>query len=86
MSGGRKPGVTKEWATKSFGLFLAFVSGVLMTAFSSMIKMLDTMDSMQVVVIRGLLQLVVMGSVARYKKMSFRGTESRRIAALLLLG
>ena len=76
----------KEWATRSFGLLLAFVSGVLMTAYSSMIKMLDTMDSMQVVVIRGLLQLLVMGSVARYKKMSFRGTESRRIAALLLLG
>ena len=60
-------------ATRSFGLFLAFLSGVLMTTYSSMIKMLDTMDSMQVVVIRGSLQFLIMGSIAMYRNVPFKG-------------
>ena len=55
------------------GLLLAFISGVMMTTYSSMLKMLDTMDSMQVVVIRGSLQFFIMGSIAMYKSVPFKG-------------
>jgi len=72
-----------ELFTRSLGLLLAFISGVLMTAYSSMIKMLKDMDSMQVVVIRGVLQLVIMGAIAKYKKLSFRGTTEAKIAICL---
>ena len=54
-----------------------------MTAYSSMIKMLKDMDSMQVVVIRGVLQLLIMGAIAKYKKLSFRGTKEIKIAICL---
>lgn len=71
----------KEWpklpesksVTRYLGLFLAFISGVMMTTYSSMIKMLDTMDSMQVVVIRGSLQFFIMGSIAMYKNIPLKG-------------
>ena len=76
-------GKTKEWPkvnlpenkslTRYLGLVLAFISGVMMTTYSSMIKMLDTMDSMQVVVIRGSLQFFIMGSIAIYKNVPFKG-------------
>ena len=57
-----------------------------MTAYSSMIKMLEEMDPMQVVVIRGVLQLVIMGSIARYKNISWRGgSDSTRTSLLLFL-
>ena len=46
-----------------FGLLLAFLSSVMMTTYSSLIQRLEEMDEMQVVVIRGLLQLVVMGGL-----------------------
>ena len=72
-----------EMFTRSLGLLLAFISGVLMTAYSSMIKMLKDMDSMQVVVIRGVLQLLIMGAIAKYKKLSFRGTKEIKIAICL---
>ena len=45
-----------------------------MTTYSSMLKLITVMDSMQVVIIRGDLQLVIMGVIAIYKKVSFRGT------------
>ena len=70
--------------TRSFGLLLAFISGVLMTAYSSMIKMLEVMDPMQVVVVRGVLQLVIMGSIARYKNISWRGGSDNTRTSLLL--
>ena len=76
-------GRTKEWPkeklrdnkclTRYLGLILAFISGVMMTTYSSMIKMLETMDSMQVVVIRGSLQFFIMGSIAIYKNVPFKG-------------
>jgi len=72
-----------EMFTRSLGLLLAFISGVLMTAYSSMIKLLRDMDSMQVVVIRGVMQLVIMGAIAKYKKLSFRGTTETKIAICL---
>ena len=68
-----------------FGLLLAFVSGILMTAYSSLIKFLDEMDVMQVVAVRGFLQLVIMGSVAKYNQVSFTVKDSSRIRILLLL-
>ena len=48
---------------RSFGLLLAFLSGVMMTTYSSLIKTLEEMDVMQVVVIRGLLQVSIMGGI-----------------------
>ena len=74
-----------ECCTQYLGLLLAFISGVLMTAYSSMIKIIKEMDSMQVVVIRGVLQLVIMGVIAMYKKLSFRGTKEPKIAFCLFL-
>jgi len=59
-----------------FGLLLALLSGVLMTAYSSMIKLLVDMDSQQVVIIRGILQLVMMGSLALYKGFKFTPPRS----------
>ena len=70
---------------RCFGLGLAFLSGVLMTAYSSMIKMLGQMDSMQVVIMRGVLQMVVMLIVALYKKLHFFGDKSRAIVIFLFL-
>ena len=76
-------GKAKDWSRlklpenssskRYLGLLLAFISGVMMTTYSSMIKMLDTMDSMQVVVIRGSLQFFIMGSIAMYKNVPFKG-------------
>ena len=78
-------GKAKEWprvkhpenssSKRYIGLLLAFISGVMMTTYSSMIKMLDTMDSMQVVVIRGSLQFFIMGSIAMYKNVPFKGNS-----------
>jgi len=76
---------SKATCNRSLGLVLAFVSGVLMTAYSSMIKMLDEMDSMQVVVIRGVLQLVLMGSIACYKRLSFTGVREQCVPTVLFL-
>ena len=76
---------SKALCNRSFGLLLAFISGVLMTAYSSMIKMLDDMDSMQVVVIRGVLQLVIMGSIACFKNLSFAGARERHVPIVLFL-
>jgi len=69
----------------SFGLLLAFISGVLMTAYSSMLKMVHDMDPMQVLVIRGVLQLIIYGSIAKYKKSSFRGSPRLKISFFLFL-
>ena len=57
---------------RSLGLLLAFLSGVLLTAFSAVLKLV-TVGPMQVVIIRGGLQFFIMGSVAIYKKKSFTG-------------
>ena len=70
---------------RSTGLLLAFASGILMTAYSAMIKFLDEMDSMQVVIIRGTMQAVILGSVAAYNKSSFIGKRERWVPLLLFL-
>jgi len=72
-------------SNRSLGLFLALLSGVMMTAYSTMIKLLDSMDSMQVVVMRGALQLMVMGVSALAKGASFRGAKEIQVPWLLLL-
>ena len=56
-----------------------------MTAYSSMIKIVKDMDSMQLVVIRGLLQLVIMGLIAKYKNLPFLGPRTPKISCLLFL-
>ena len=75
----------RNCCNRSTGLLLAFASGVLMTAYSAMIKFLDEMDSMQVVIIRGTMQAVLLGSVAAYKKNSFIGKRERWVPFLLFL-
>ena len=50
-----------------------------------MLKLITVMDSMQVVIIRGALQLVIMGRIAIYKKSLFRGTKIPKVAFLLFL-
>ena len=72
-----------ELFNRSFGLLLAFISGVLMTAYSSMLKLLVEMDSMQVVVIRGVLQLLVMGTIARHKGIPLLSIKKRKVSILL---
>ena len=57
---------------RSLGLLLALFSGILLTTFSALLKMV-TMDPMQVVVIRGGLQSLIMGCVAIYKNQSLKG-------------
>ena len=76
---------TRSLCMRSLGLLLAFMSGVLMTAYSSMIKMLDEMDSLQVVVMRGALQIAVMLVVAMYKNLSFCGDKKRMTLIFLFL-
>ena len=61
---GPAPASRKD-CTRFFGLLLAFLSGVMMTTYSSLIKTLEEMDVMQVVVIRGLLQVSVMGGLGK---------------------
>ena len=70
---------------KSLGLLLAFISGVLMTTYSSMLKLMKEMDSIQVVIIRGVLQLVIMGGIAMYKRLSFRGTSKPKMVFFMFL-
>ncbi len=76
---------TRSLCTRSLGLLLAFMSGVLMTAYSSMIKMLDEMDSLQVVVMRGVLQIAVMLFFVLYKKINFLGDRTRMTLIFLFL-
>ena len=54
------------------GLLLAFLSGILLTTFSALLKLVK-MDPMEVVIIRGVLQSLIMACVAIYKKQSFKG-------------
>ena len=61
-----KEGLTwRKDCNRSLGLLLALLSGVMMTTYSSLIKTLEEMDVMQVVVIRGLLQVSVMGGLGK---------------------
>ena len=76
---------TRSLCTRSLGLLLAFMSGVLMTAYSGMIKMLDEMDNLQVVVMRGVLQIAVMLFFVLYKKINFLGDRTRMTLIFLFL-
>jgi len=67
------------------GIGLAFLSGILMTAYSSMLKLLVDMEAMQVVVIRGIMQSVLMAIVILVKRLDFRATRELRVAFILFL-
>ena len=56
-----------------------------MTTYSSMLKLMKEMDSIQVVIIRGVLQLVIMGGIAMYKRLSFRGTSKPKMVFFMFL-
>merc|ERR550519_1539720 len=70
---------------QSLGIGLAFLSGILMTAYSSMLKLLVKMDTMQVVLMRGLLQALVMSIIILVKGLDFRATRELRVALILLM-
>ena len=53
----------RKYFSLSFGLLLSILSSLMMTTYSSLIQKLGEMDVMQVVVIRGILQFVVMGGL-----------------------
>ena len=74
-----------ELCKRFSGIFLAFMSGVMVTTYSSLIKTLDEIDPMQVVVMRGVLQFTVMGSIALHQRLSFRGTANKKVASYLFL-
>jgi len=67
------------------GIGLAFLSGVLMTAYSSMLKLLVTMDTMQVAAMRGLLQALVMAIIVLVKGLDFRQARELKVAFILIL-
>jgi len=52
------------------GLVLALMSGSMMTTYNSMIKMMQVLHPMQVLVVRGLLQMIVMFSAISYNSVS----------------
>jgi len=52
------------------GLVLALMSGSMMTTYNSMIKMMQVLHPMQVLVVRGLLQMIVMFSAICYNSVS----------------
>jgi len=65
------------------GIGLALLSGILMTAYSSMLKLLVEMDTMQVAAMRGVMQALVMAAMMLYKGLEFRATRELRAAGIL---
>ena len=53
------------------GLFLALLSGLMMTAYTALIKLLVDVDCMQILVVRGGLQMAVMGLSAYFQGLTF---------------
>ena len=66
------------------GLLLAFMSGLLFTLFTSMIKLLDTMPPSQLVMVRGLLQTAVTAAIALHRDLPFLGPDTRTLLLVLL--
>ena len=83
--GGQLHTAGRDYCRRSLGLLVALLSGILMVAYSSMIKILEEMDSMQVVIIRGLLQMLIFGGIALFKRLSFRGEASRYTLLMLVI-
>ena len=66
------------------GLLLAFMSGLLFTLFTSMIKLLDSMQPSQLVMVRGLLQTAVTAAIALHRDLPFLGPDTRTLLLVLL--
>ena len=66
------------------GLLLAFMSGLLFTLFTSMIKLLDSMPPSQLVMVRGLLQTAVTATIAQHRDLPFLGPDTRTLLLVLL--
>ena len=66
------------------GLLLAFMSGLLFTLFTSMIKLLDSMQPSQLVMVRGLLQTAVTAAIALHRNLPFLGPDTRTLLLVLL--
>merc|ERR1712038_1403714 len=67
------------------GLFLAFLSGLLMTVYTTLIQELENMDTMVLVIIRGFLQLLITGINTVHRGVPFLAVDNRRANIILLL-
>ena len=67
------------------GLFLAFLSGLLMTVYTTLIQELENMDTMVLVIIRGFLQMLTTGINTVHRGVPFLAVDSRRANIILLL-
>merc|ERR1712038_517368 len=67
------------------GLFLAFLSGLLMTVYTTLIQELENMDTMVLVIIRGFLQLLITGINTVHRGVPFLAVDNRRANIILLM-
>ena len=67
------------------GLFLAFLSGLLMTVYTTLIQELENMDTMVLVIIRGFLQMLITGINTVHRGVPFLAVDNRRANIILLL-
>ena len=67
------------------GLFLAFLSGLLMTVYTTLIQELENMDTMVLVIIRGFLQMLITGINTVHRGVPFFTVDNRRANFILLM-
>ena len=67
------------------GLLFAFCAGVLFTIFTSLIKFLDTMDPMQLLIIRGVIQSVMISVIMIVRRTPFCGGHDGKITFLIVI-
>ena len=67
------------------GLFLAFLSGLLMTVYTTLIQELENMDTMVLVIIRGFLQMLITGINTVHRGVPFLAVDNRRANFILLM-
>jgi len=72
----------KTCLRRCFGIFLAFLSGVFMTIYSSLLKLLIEMDSLQVALVRGVLQVIIMALILA-KQTGWSGLKNFRTSVIL---
>jgi len=73
----------KTCLKRCLGIFLAFLSGVFMTIYSSLLKLLIEMDSLQVALVRGVLQVIIMALIVAKQTGGWSGLKNFRTSAIL---
>jgi len=74
----------KTHLRRCLGIFLAFLSGVFMTIYSSLLNLLIEMDSLQVVLVRGVMQVLVMSLLLIKQTGSWSGLNNFRAISILI--